>query len=136
MLCLALFCPSLTSAVQRKKDSGAARVLGSGTSGILELVRCSPARLWGWLMRSQAIFHPVDTISKRLMSNKAKVRALVESVVADIDVTQLSTSTLSAVIFREHASKSAGGKFLSLFPGLGYAAGYSASTSRINWLAR
>ena len=28
------------------------------------------------------------------------------------------------VIFREHAKASAGKKFLSLFPGLGYAAGY------------
>lgn len=33
-------------------------------------------------------------------------------------------STLNAVIFRNHAAESAGKKFLSLFPGLGYAAGY------------
>lgn len=33
--------------------------------------------------------------------------------------------TLNAVIFREHAHKNFGGKFVSLFPGLGYAAGYS-----------
>ena len=37
---------------------------------------------------------------------------------------QLSMSTLNAVIFRNHAAESAGKKFLSLFPGLGYAAGY------------
>ena len=40
------------------KDSGAARILGSEASGIAELL----------------IFHPVDTVAKRLMSNKDKVR--------------------------------------------------------------
>ena len=39
------------------KESGTARVLGSGASGIAELL----------------IFHPVDTVAKRLMSNKGKV---------------------------------------------------------------
>ncbi|KAI0056702.1 mitochondrial carrier [Artomyces pyxidatus] len=77
------------------KESGTARVLGSGTSGVAELL----------------IFHPVDTIAKRLMSNKAKV----------------STQGLSAIIFREQAAAPLGRKILSLFPGLGYAAGYKVS---------
>ncbi|KAF8261261.1 mitochondrial carrier domain-containing protein [Lactarius quietus] len=77
------------------KDSGTARVLGSGTSGVAELL----------------IFHPVDTIAKRLMSNKAKV----------------SVSGLSPIIFREYATAPLGRKLLSLFPGLGYAAGYKIS---------
>ncbi|KAH9014337.1 mitochondrial carrier [Lactarius pseudohatsudake] len=77
------------------KESGTARVLGSGTSGVAELL----------------IFHPVDTIAKRLMSNKAKV----------------SFSSLSPIIFREHATAPLGRKLLSLFPGLGYAAGYKVS---------
>ncbi|GAA5909530.1 Ggc1p [Sporobolomyces salmoneus] len=72
------------------RDSGAARVLGSGTSGIAELI----------------IFHPVDTVAKRLMSNKDTGKAI------------------SEIVFREHAKAAAGQKFLSLFPGLGYAAGY------------
>merc|ERR1712230_144830 len=72
------------------KDSHAARILGSGTSGIAELI----------------IFHPVDTVAKRLMSNKVTGKPLME------------------VVFREHANAKAGQKFLSLFPGLGYAAGY------------
>ncbi|GAA5965346.1 hypothetical protein JCM21900_006005, partial [Sporobolomyces salmonicolor] len=72
------------------KDSHAARILGSGTSGIAEL----------------AIFHPVDTVAKRLMSNKVSGKPMME------------------VVFREHATATAGKKFLSLFPGLGYAAGY------------
>jgi hypothetical protein len=33
-------------------------------------------------------------------------------------------STLSPIIFREHATASLGKRFISLFPGLGYAAGY------------
>ncbi|KAI0328339.1 mitochondrial carrier [Cubamyces sp. BRFM 1775] len=79
-------------------DSGAARILGSGASGIAELL----------------LFHPVDTIAKRLMSNKSKV----------------SLATLSPIIFKEHASAPLGRRLLSLFPGLGYAAGYKV-TQRI-----
>jgi hypothetical protein len=41
-----------------KSESGTARFLGSGSSGILELL----------------IFHPVDTVAKRLMSNQTKVK--------------------------------------------------------------
>lgn len=56
-----------------------------------------------------AIFHPVDTIAKRLMSNQGKVA---------------SVSRLNEVIFKDKAHATAGRKFTSLFPGLGYAAGY------------
>jgi len=77
------------------KDSAAARILGSGASGVAELL----------------VFHPVDTVAKRLMSNKAKV----------------SFQTLSPIIFRDAASATLPQKFLSLFPGLGYAAGYKVS---------
>ncbi|OCH88160.1 mitochondrial carrier [Obba rivulosa] len=80
------------------KESGAARILGSGAAGVAELI----------------VFHPVDTIAKRLMSNKSKV----------------SFSTLSTIIFREHATAPLAKRFLSLFPGLGYAAGYKI-TQRI-----
>jgi len=75
-----------------RKESAAARVAGSGASGIAELM----------------IFHPVDTISKRLMSNRAN----------------LAFQNLNAVVFRQHSDATAFRKFLSLFPGLGYAAGY------------
>ncbi|KAF5386714.1 hypothetical protein D9615_002076 [Tricholomella constricta] len=77
------------------KDSAAARILGSGASGVAELL----------------IFHPVDTVAKRLMSNKAKV----------------SFQTLSPIIFRDAASATFARKFFSLFPGLGYAAGYKVA---------
>ena len=39
-------------------------------------------------------------------------------------------STLSQVIFKEHATAPLGRRLLSLFPGLGYAAGYKV-TQRI-----
>ncbi|KAA6409930.1 MAG: mitochondrial carrier [Lasallia pustulata] len=76
-----------------KSESAASRILGSGSAGIAEL----------------AIFHPVDTIAKRLMSNQGKVT---------------SASKLNTVIFKEYAGATIGRKFTSLFPGLGYAAGY------------
>ncbi|KAK3683887.1 mitochondrial GTP GDP transporter [Podospora appendiculata] len=75
------------------KESNWARVLGSGSAGIAEL----------------AVFHPVDTIAKRLMSNETKVVGLKQ---------------LNAVIFKDKANAPLARKFVSLFPGLGYAAGY------------
>ncbi|KAJ9601977.1 high copy suppressor of abf2 [Cladophialophora chaetospira] len=76
-----------------KRESGTARLLGSGSAGIAELM----------------IFHPVDTIAKRLMSNSTRVT---------------SVSALNTVVFRDFAQAPVLSKFTSLFPGLGYAAGY------------
>ena len=51
--------PALGSAGKEfKRESGTARLLGAGSAGIAELL----------------VFHPVDTIAKRLMSNSTKVR--------------------------------------------------------------
>ncbi|KAI1411665.1 mitochondrial carrier [Hypoxylon sp. FL1857] len=77
----------------KERESNLARLLGSGSAGISEL----------------AVFHPVDTIAKRLMSNQTKIK---------------NTSELNKVIFKEKAEAPFGRKFFSLFPGLGYAAGY------------
>ncbi|POW00858.1 hypothetical protein PSHT_12833 [Puccinia striiformis] len=52
------------------------------------------------------IFHPVDTLAKRLMSNKS------------------TSLNFNQIVFRNYADATVGKKFLSLFPGLGYAAGY------------
>jgi hypothetical protein len=52
------------------------------------------------------IFHPVDTLAKRLMSNKS------------------TSLNFNQIVFRNYAEAPIGKKFLSLFPGLGYAAGY------------
>ncbi|KAJ5164737.1 uncharacterized protein N7500_006567 [Penicillium coprophilum] len=76
-----------------KKESATARLLGSGSAGIAELL----------------IFHPVDTTAKRLMSNQTRIT---------------STAAFKQVVFREHVNATIGRKFTSLFPGLGYAAGY------------
>lgn len=77
----------------RERESNLARLLGSGSAGIAEL----------------AVFHPVDTIAKRLMSNQTRISGKAE---------------LNSVIFKDKATAPASRKFLSLFPGLGYAAGY------------
>ncbi|PHH66443.1 hypothetical protein CDD81_7498 [Ophiocordyceps australis] len=81
------------AALQQEKESNLARLLGSGSAGIAEL----------------AIFHPVDTIAKRLMSNQTRIT---------------NASQLNQVIFKQYAGAPVGSKFFSLFPGLGYAAGY------------
>ncbi|KAI1745698.1 putative YHM1 [Xylaria scruposa] len=80
----------------KENESNVARVLGSGSAGIAEL----------------AVFHPVDTIAKRLMSNQTRVA---------------NAAQLNSVIFKDMASAPLGKKFFSLFPGLGYAAGYKVS---------
>ncbi|EEB05736.1 guanine nucleotide transporter [Schizosaccharomyces japonicus yFS275] len=82
------------SAVQKQNtESQRARLLGSASAGILELT----------------MFHPVDTISKRLMSNHGRITSLAQ---------------VNSVIFKEQANASIAKKFSSLFPGLGYAACY------------
>ncbi|KAB2579779.1 putative mitochondrial carrier protein [Lasiodiplodia theobromae] len=76
-----------------KKESTAARLTGAGCAGIAEL----------------AVFHPVDTTAKRLMSNQGKIS---------------SASQLNAVVFKDKAGAALPTRLFSLFPGLGYAAAY------------
>mmetsp|Transcript_14370 Transcript_14370/g.17753 ORF Transcript_14370/g.17753 Transcript_14370/m.17753 type:complete len:313 (+) Transcript_14370:382-1320(+) len=71
-----------------------ARLLGSGCAGVFEL----------------AMFHPVDTVAKRLMSNQKSYT--------------LSVGNVNAIIFQEHANAGIFNKWKSLFPGIGFAAGY------------
>ncbi|KAH3902103.1 probable Mitochondrial GTP/GDP carrier protein 1 [Saccharomycodes ludwigii] len=78
---------------KRSTQSGAARLLGSATSAIFEL----------------GVFHPVDTISKRLMTNQTRVASL---------------SQFNQVIFRKHAAEPFGKRFFTLFPGLNFAFSY------------
>ena len=68
------------------QPSAASRFLGSGTSGGFEL----------------ALFHPIDTIAKRLMSNKT------------------STYSFNQIVFKEAAEKTPMQKWGSLFPGVGF----------------
>ncbi|KAI9661405.1 MAG: hypothetical protein M1831_003138 [Alyxoria varia] len=85
--------PAGSAAKEYKRESAAARLTGAGAAGIAEL----------------AVFHPVDTVAKRLMSNQGKIT---------------STSQLNGVLFRDTASAGLGTRLFSLFPGLGYAAAY------------
>jgi hypothetical protein len=68
-----------------------ARLLGAGCAGCCEL----------------AVFHPIDTVTKRLMSNESA-----------------SAGRLSEVVFRQHMHAGAFGKWKSLFPGIGFGAAY------------
>lgn len=94
-----------------KKESGTARLLGSGLYPTARSpLRNRPLTVLGSAgIAELAIFHPVDTIAKRLMSNQGKVA---------------SAARLNEVIFRNSAHETISKKFTSLFPGLGYAAGY------------
>jgi len=78
-----------------KKVKPMAKLIGSSTSGILEI----------------AIFHPVDTVAKRLMSNTAAYAA------TDI-------VTLEKIIFWENSGGSVIAKWSGLFPGVGVGAAY------------
>eukprot|EP01029_Cantina_marsupialis_P028281 TRINITY_DN775959_c0_g1_i1.p1 TRINITY_DN775959_c0_g1~~TRINITY_DN775959_c0_g1_i1.p1 ORF type:complete len:332 (-),score=34.49 TRINITY_DN775959_c0_g1_i1:181-1125(-) len=81
------------------KGSGMARVIGSTTAGLIEVFG----------------FHPVDTTAKRLMSNTGVWRG------ANNAETMVN---LNKIIFKDAATAGAGKKFLSMFPGLGFAATY------------
>jgi len=74
-------------------------VVGSATSGILEIL----------------IFHPVDTVAKRLMSN---TEAIFQSGSKD------NMSRLNKVLFKDAVNRSFFGKWLSLFPGVSFGAVY------------
>lgn len=79
---------------------GIARLVGGATSGALELI----------------FFHPVDTIAKRLMSNQNRLM-----VPGDFNQSRMN---INKVIFRQAADAGVVAKWKSMFPGIGFAAGY------------
>ncbi|KAI9187556.1 high copy suppressor of abf2 [Blastocladiella emersonii ATCC 22665] len=85
-----------------KKVSGTARFIGAATSGALELI----------------CFHPVDTIAKRLMSNQS-VRIMAPGVPMSA-----AMDNAAKVVFKDAYGAPMMQRYLSLFPGLGFAAGY------------
>lgn len=102
-----------------KKSDGVKRTLGTDAlgaacSGVLEI----------------AIFHPVDTVAKRLMSNTEPVftKLVPASAGAEATVHKCSTAEgmqrLKSVVFREHAGQSVFNKWKSLYPGVGFGATY------------
>ena len=96
-----------TSSQVRGDSNGSitARVLGSALAGFSELI----------------VFHPVDTVAKRLMSHQGRV---IQSSIKE------TTSILNTIIFKANAQSSAITKYTSLFPGIGFGAGYKI-TQRI-----
>lgn len=87
---------STTQKSENKWGHTSARLLGSTTSGVTELM----------------LFHPIDTIAKRLMTNKEAFT---------------KEHTITKVIFKDAAEKPLLQRYRSLFPGLGFAAGYKIS---------
>lgn len=71
--------------------SGLGRVVGSGVAGISELL----------------VFHPVDTVAKRLMTYEGK-----------------AFSNMNEAVFQKHANSTIAQKYGSLFPGIGFGAAY------------
>ncbi|KAG0226724.1 Mitochondrial GTP/GDP carrier protein 1 [Actinomortierella wolfii] len=87
------------SGKSKHSESGIARLCGSGTSGFLELM----------------IFHPIDTVAKRLMSNQTRIGGQGLSV---------AIANTNKVIFKDAYNAPYLKRYASLFPGLGFAAGY------------
>lgn len=94
-----------SSGKTKHSESLAARFLGSGTSGLLELI----------------LFHPVDTVAKRLMSNT-------QPIFVNGEGWGSNAKRLNQVIFQKAATaESLSKRYMSLFPGFGFAAGYKIS---------
>lgn len=77
-----------------------ARLLGSAVAGMSELT----------------LFHPIDTIAKRLMSTESRVVVL--------DSATTTVINLNHAIFRNAHNKNSTSKIGSLFPGIGFGAVY------------
>jgi len=85
----------------KKGEKKAPHLIGAATSGVLEI----------------AIFHPVDTIGKRLMTNKLPIFTPERSFMQ-------SMRTAHGIVLRDAASKGLVGQFFSLYPGVGFGAVY------------
>lgn len=92
--------PLATSAHLHMSGTAEARLLGSAVAGVSEL----------------CLFHPVDTIAKRLMSTESRL-----IVVGSASTTAVN---LNQAIFREASSAGPFKKLSSLFPGVGFGAAY------------
>lgn len=91
--------PIGTSAVAGSTKSSA-RIIGSAVAGVSEL----------------ALFHPVDTVAKRLMATEAQL--------ITISSPSQTLVNLNGAIFRNAALEGPLAKVASLFPGVGFGAAY------------
>lgn len=89
-----------TSSALHMSGKSEARIIGSAVAGVSEL----------------ALFHPVDTVAKRLMSTETRVITLSSPA--------QTAANLNTAIFRNAAAESIGQKAISLFPGIGFGAAY------------
>jgi hypothetical protein len=93
----------IATSVSSKNDKGnrsvMAKVLGSGTAGLSEMI----------------IFHPVDTIAKRLMTFESNIIA---------KPGESTLGNLNKAVFQKQADATILKRYGSLFPGIGYGAGY------------
>lgn len=87
--------------VKKQGKAAAPFIIGSATSGVLEIL----------------LFHPVDTVAKRLMSNT-------ETVLKSGAGFDQNYKNLSRVIFKDSVDKGFVGKWMSLFPGVSFGAAY------------
>jgi len=92
----------LSTSADTSKSSGSnsARFIGSSIAGISELI----------------LFHPVDTVAKRLMSTETKLVVFASP--------SMTATNFNQAIFREAANKSILSKFGGLFPGIGFGGAY------------
>lgn len=88
-----------TSGIQGSGISNA-RLLGSAIAGLSEL----------------SLFHPVDTVAKRLMSTESRLVVIGSG--------STTAYNLNHAIFRESYNKNPFAKIGSLFPGIGFGAAY------------
>lgn len=84
-----------------KGEKKAPHLIGASTSGVLEI----------------AIFHPIDTIAKRLMTNRAGIWTAERSFMQGMRAAH-------SIVLRDAATSSVGRQFLSLYPGIGFGAVY------------
>ena len=93
--------PASGSSSSRDNHVALARLMGSTVAGVSEL----------------GLFHPVDTIAKRLMTNETRLVVVGNA--------GLTASNMSQAIFRDaYASSSPFSRIKSLFPGIGFGAAY------------
>lgn len=89
-----------TSGDVQVSGTASARIFGSAIAGIAEL----------------ALFHPVDTLAKRLMTSESQL-----VVTGSVSKTAYN---LNHAIFKDAAQAGVGSKAASLFPGIGFGAAY------------
>jgi len=92
--------PAVATSAHHVHGTAEARLLGSAVAGVSEL----------------ALFHPVDTVAKRLMTTEAQL-IVVNNMTA-------TAANLNQAIFKDAAALNSINKLGSLFPGVGFGAVY------------